>query len=309
MKKVLIGVGLILVVGILVIALLPKEKTVIQSASADCPIETISRNIAFPTNWKNWWPGKQLTDSTYQLNQDTILVKNILLNGFYIIVQNSSLPTSFNVQLVAKDGERSEINITTQYQFSTNLWTKLLQYISLPSQKGTSTQLLKHLENHFSSTEKTYGFKIENQKVPNSSYISTKKSFNHFPSTEEIYELINELEIYIAQQNSKIMNTPILNIHTDNNKEYDVMVAIATDRDLASTNQFFLKNMMLGNIMVAEVKGDRKRIDSCIQAMNFYIRDYRKSSPAIYFERLITNRLSEKDSTKWVTTINYPIFK
>ncbi|TAH09921.1 MAG: hypothetical protein EAZ12_05610 [Sphingobacteriia bacterium] len=305
MKKILIGGGLILVAGILVIAFLPKEKKFIQTATADCPIETISRNIAFPTNWKNWWPGKQLTDSTYQFNQDTFLVKTILLNGFYVVVQNSPLHTSFNVQLVAKDGDRSEINITTQFQFSTNPWTKLLQYISLSSEKAITTQLLRHLESHFSSTEKTYGFKIEKQKVPNSSYISTKKGFNHFPSNEEIYALIKELEIYIAQQNSKIMNAPILNIYTYNNKDYEVMVAIATDRDLASTNQFFLKNMMLGNIMVAEVKGDRKRIDSCIQAMKFYISDYRKSSPAIYFERLITNRLTEKDSTKWVTTINY----
>ena len=86
------------------------------------------------------------------------------------------------------------------------------------------------------------------------------------------------------------------------------MVAIATDRDLPSNNKYFLKNMMLGNIMVAEVKGDRKRIDECIQAMKYYISDYKKSSPAIYFERLITNRLAEKDSTQWITTINYPIF-
>ena len=67
--------------------------------------------------------------------------------------------------------------------------------------------------------------------------------------------------------------------------------------------------MMLGNILVAEVKGDNARIDQCEQAMKYYVEDYQKSSPAISFQRLITNRLTEKDSTKWVTTINYPIFK
>jgi hypothetical protein len=120
--------------------------------------------------------------------------------------------------------------------------------------------------------------------------------------------MIEELEKYIALQNSKVLNAPIVNLFTDNNKEYEAMVAIATDRDLPSNNKYFLKNMMLGNIMVAKVKGDRKRIDECIQAMKYYISDYKKSSPAIYFERLITDRLAEKDSTQWVTTINYPIF-
>jgi hypothetical protein len=120
--------------------------------------------------------------------------------------------------------------------------------------------------------------------------------------------MVRELEKYIALQKSHVVNAPIVNIYTDNNKEYEVMVAIATDRDLPSNTQFFLKNMMLGNIMVAEVKGDRKKIDECIQAMKYYISDYKKSSPAIYFERLITDRLAEKDSTQWLTTINYPIF-
>jgi predicted transcriptional regulator YdeE len=174
--------------------------------------------------------------------------------------------------------------------------------------KSDFTKFLQQIQVVFSSTEKTYGFNIERQRVPNSSYISVKQSFTHSPTTEEIYSMIQELEKYIASQNSNVANAPIVNIYTDNNKEYEVMVAIATDRDLPSNTKYSLKNMMLGNIMVAEVKGDRKKIDECIQAMKYYISDYKKSSPAIYFERLITNRLAEKDSTQWITTINYPIF-
>lgn len=308
MKKIVLGVVLLLVIGLIVVKLLPTTKTVTQSVNVDCPIDALTRNISNPAYWNKWWPGKKLNDSSYTFNEKTIQIKTVLLNGFNGQTETDGKQIPIALQALSLDSYTSQINITTQYQFSKNVLTKLLQYLSLSSDKTTFSQFLNHIQTVFSSTEKTYGFKIERQKVPNSSYISVKQSFNHHPTTEEVYSMINELQQYIAKLESKEMSAPILNIHTDNNKEYDVMVAIATVRDLPSTDKYCLKNMMLGNIMVAEVKGDRKRIDECIQAMKYYISDYRKSSPAIYFERLITNRLTENDSTKWVTTINYPIF-
>lgn len=308
MKKIVLWVVLLLVISFFVLKLLPTTKTVTQSVNVDCPIDALTRNISNPTNWDKWWPGKKINDSSYSFNEKTIQIKNVLLNGFNGQTQSDGKQIQIFLQGVPISSYTSQISITTQYVLSTNLVTKLFQYLSLSKDKSEFTQFLNQLQTVFSSTEKTYGFNIERQKVPNSSYISTKKTFNHHPSTEEIYSMIQELEKYIELQNSKAINAPILNVHTDDNKEYDVMVAIATVRDLPSNNQYFLKNMMLGNIMVAEVKGDSKRIGECIQAMKYYINDYRKSSPAIYFERLITNRLTEKDSTKWVTTINYPIF-
>lgn len=308
MKKIVLWVVVLLVISFFVVKLLPTTKTVSHSVNVDCPIDALTRNISNPTNWNKWWPGKKLNDSSYSFNEKTIAIKNILINGFNGQTLSDGIQIQIALQAISISSYTSQINITTQYELSTNVITKLFQYLSLSKDRSEFTQFLNHLQTVFSSTEKTYGFNIERQKVPNSSYISVKQSFNHHPTTEEIYSMIHELEKYIELQNSKATNAPILNIHTDDNKEYDVMVAIATVRDLPSNNQFFLKNMMLGNIMVAEVKGDRKRIDECIQAMKYYINDYRKSSPAIYFERLITNRLTEKDSTKWVTTINYPIF-
>jgi hypothetical protein len=308
MKKIVLVVVALLVISLFVVQFLPTTKTVSQSVKVECPIDALTRNVSNPSNWNKWWPGKKLNDSSYLFNEKTIAIKHILFNGFNGQTESNGKQIDIALQALSIDSYTSQINITTQYKLSANLITKLSQYLSLSKDKSEFTQFLNHVQTVFSSTEKTYGFNIERQKVPNSSYISTKKIFNHHPTTEEIYGMIQELEKYIEQQNSKAINAPILNIHTDDNKEYDVMVAIATVRDLPSNNQYFLKNMMLGNIMVAEVKGDRKKIDECIQAMKYYISDYRKSSPAIYFERLITNRLTEKDSTKWVSTINYPIF-
>lgn len=308
MKKIVIWIIASLVICFCIVKLLPTTKIVSETVDVDCPIEALNRNISNPSYWNKWWPGNKLNNSKYSFLEKEILINKILLNGFEGQTQSRGKQIKINLQALTISSYTSQINLTTQYAFSSNVVTKLIQYVSLLKDKSDFTKFLQQIQVVFSSTEKTYGFNIERQRVPNSSYISVKKSFTHSPTTEEIYSMIQELEKYIASQNSNVANAPIVNIYTDNNKEYEVMVAIATDRDLPSNTKYSLKNMMLGNIMVAEVKGDRKKIDECIQAMKYYISDYKKSSPAIYFERLITNRLAEKDSTQWITTINYPIF-
>ena len=308
MGKKIIWIIVGLAISFCIVQLLPTTKIVSETVDVDCPIDALNRNISNPNNWTKWWPGNQLNHSKYSFLEKEILINKILLNGFQGQTQSRGKQIKINLQALTITSYTSQINVTIQYAFSSNPVTKLIQYISLLKDKSDFTKFLQQIKVVFSSTEKTYGFNIERQRVPNSSYISVKQSFTHNPTTEEIYSMIEELEKYIALQNSKVLNAPIVNLFTDNNKEYEAMVAIATDRDLPSNNKYFLKNMMLGNIMVAEVKGDRKRIDECIQAMKYYISDYRKSTPAIYFERLITNRLTEKDSTQWVTTVNYPVF-
>ncbi len=309
MKRILLSVLGIIVILIVIIFILPTKKEFTQTLTVQCPNNAVTRNISNAKNWSNWWPGKKINDSSFIFKKKNIQINIILLNGFKATTLNNDIVTTLDFQFSPLSGFSSQFVFNTVFEFSKNPLKKIIQYLSYYNEKEDYIFFMSSLKEHFSSIEKVYGFKIEQQKVPNWSYISTKKSYQHFPTTEEIYSLIDELNQYILQQKSKAVNFPILNIHTDNNKEYDAMVAVATDQNLPSTNNFFIKNMMLGNILVAEVKGGNSKIEQCQQAMKYYVDDYQKSSPAISFQRLITNRLIEKDSTKWITTINYPIFK
>jgi hypothetical protein len=59
---------------------------------------------------------------------------------------------------------------------------------------------------------------------------------------------------------------------------------------------------------VAEVKGGPHRIRACQEAVEAYVKDHRIQSPAMPFQRMITDRQREADTSQWITTINYPIF-
>jgi len=309
MKQIFISVLGITALLIVIIFLLPSTKIDTQTITVECPNNAVIRNMTNSTNWSKWWPGEKINDSIFLYKKKNIAIQIVLLNGFKASTISKDIITKLDFQFSPLSNTSTQFILNTIFEFSNNPIKKAIQYLSYSEEKEDYISFMNSVREHFSSPDKVYGFKIEKQKVPNSSYISTKQSYQRVPTEEEIYGLIDQLNQYIELQKSKSINFPILNIHTNNNKDFDVMVAVATDQNLPSNKKFFLKNMMLGNILVAEVKGGNTAIDQCQQAMKNYVEDYQKSSPAIPFQRLITNRLTEKDSTKWVTTINYPIFK
>ncbi|HLL44934.1 MAG TPA: hypothetical protein VK369_17410 [Segetibacter sp.] len=88
---------------------------------------------------------------------------------------------------------------------------------------------------------------------------------------------------------------------------YETMVAIPVNRLLESNRQFVFKRMVPGNILVSEVNGGVFTVQEARRQMDNYVEDNELTSPAIPFESLITDRLKEKDTSKWITKLYYPI--
>lgn len=308
MKRFLITLVLIMLVIFTIGYFLPKEKVFTQSFNSPIPFDGISRVIVNKEQWKNWWPGKILNDSTLSFKDQVITIHTILLNGFNASATEGSRKIQMDLQTIATYNAETAVSLTTTVHLSANPLIKVFQYLLMGSAKKTAAELLSQLKTGLSDVKKVYGFDIKMGKVPNSSYISTQKDFDHYPTNEELYQMIDEITTYINAANSKVVNDPILNIVKENEHSYSAMVAVASDRDLPGKGKLMLKQMMLGNIVVAEVTGGPASIEKCRQAVQFYVNDFRKVSPAIAFERMISNRLTE-DSSRWVTTINYPVFQ
>ncbi|MDB4999000.1 MAG: hypothetical protein JWR76_77, partial [Mucilaginibacter sp.] len=58
----------------------------------------------------------------------------------------------------------------------------------------------------------------------------------------------------------------------------------------------------------ADVKGGKQTVANAFVQLKNYQKDHGLISPAMPFEILITNRLTEKDTAKWVTKLYWPIF-
>lgn len=308
MKRLLTIVFVLVLVFFTIGFFLPKKKVFTKTVNASLPFDAISRAIVNKDQWKNWWPGTVINDSTLSYQETSINIHLLLLNGFQASVKEGTRSVTIDFQSAATYNSETALTLTTSFTFSSNPLVKIFQYFTATSNQKKFETLLDTFKTNFSDIRKIYGFDIETDKVPNSSYISLKQDFDHYPSNEEIYKMIDDIKTYITAENSKVMNDPILHIVKESNKLYSAMVAVASDKDLPGKGKFMLKQMMLGNIIVAKVTGGPATIEKCRQAVQFYVNDFRKVSPAIAFERMISNRLTE-DSSRWVTTINYPVFQ
>jgi hypothetical protein len=138
--------------------------------------------------------------------------------------------------------------------------------------------------------------------------LATHKIFKSYPETSEVYGIISKLRDYAIKNGAKENDYPMLNITQLENKDYQMMVAIPLNKPVPTKGNIVINKMVLGNILVTEVKGGKNTIENAFIQLSNYIRDKRHSSPAIPFESLVTNRIAEPDTTKWITKIYYPIF-
>ncbi len=308
MKKLLMIVFALIALVAVLGFLLPSEQKITHSVTVDCPVEAPTRLVSNPAKWIAWWPGAQLNDTAYTSGQTLFKIQKVLLNGFQANTERGSLQGSvdFNFFMGANGG--TQFNIIGAYRLSPNPFKRVLEYMSLVDTKNTLRDFIQQIEANFSDVEKVYGWKIEKKQLVHTAYISLKQPFDHQPSVLEIDSLVQEVKQYIAAQQGKEVDAPIMNVYRGEASPFEAMVAIATDRELPSTNRFLLKNMVRnGYVMVAEVKGGLQLVDSCKKELENYVLDYRKSSPAIPFQQMISDRIKEKDSSKWITKLFYPV--
>ncbi len=95
---------------------------------------------------------------------------------------------------------------------------------------------------------------------------------------------------------------------TGNSSGFKTMVAIPVNKIIAENNNILYKRMVPGKILVTEVTGGTYTTTQALKQLETYINDYQLKSPAIPFESLVTDRLKEADTLKWITRIYYPIF-
>jgi hypothetical protein len=302
---ILISVGIIL--GIL--WFLPNQKQFTQKIVVNCTPTAATRVMSDFTQWKKWWPGELKNDSLLSFKGADIRIQTILLNGFYANFYTPSINASIDIQFLSAPNKQSEFIYSYTLYYSSNPIKKAIQLLFYTiSTKNELTAFMQGIKSNLEDVKKIYGFEILEERVPNAIHISTKKEFKHYPTTEDIYTLVDELHTYITSNQAKAINDPIYNIFTADDIHFQLMVAVATDRPLPTTNAFLFKEMVRGKIIIGKSIGPDASVNECMKQVEYFVKDHGRSSPAIQFNRLITDRRKEKDSTKWITTINYPVF-
>lgn len=128
-----------------------------------------------------------------------------------------------------------------------------------------------------------------------------------FPSEKEYYNLIHQVQEYISTAGAAATNYPMLHIAQLDKNRFETTVAIPVNRVLPDKGKIRLNRMIMGNILISEVKGGIYSITEAMQQMENFVLENSLSSPAMPFQQLVTNRLQQRDSLQWITRVYYPV--
>ena len=309
MKKwfaILLSVVILLIVSVYIF--IPGTLIISSVSMINCNTNAAERILSDTAAWKKWWPSEKKGSEFFYKNY-SFSISQILPNiiGITIKKNHSSIPSTLLKLPVGKD--------STAMQWQCNLFAgnnpakRFLKYQEAVELKRSMSDILKHLQEFLQVPENIYGITIKETSTTDTLLIATKKTLSHFPSTEDVYGLINQLKNYIKTQNADVAGNPMINVTALNKNQFEVMAAIPTNKQLKTEGEFLYRRMIPGNFLTTVVKGGDSSIAQAQQQMKFFMDDYQKTPMAIMFQSLITDRSMEKDTSKWITKLYFPVMK
>lgn len=264
-----------------------------------------TRYLLQEENWRKWWPG----GNVFQYGDIDFILEAKKLNSFemHLVYKKDTIPAL--LQIIPLNNDSTAFFWSCEIISSNNPFTRWVQYFNARHIKKCLNTLIGSLKNYIDKEENVYGFKVKKTKVMDSVLISTRHIFINYPDDEKIAEMVQQLKNYIKIQNAAEKNYPMLNVHQSGTNEYEVMVAIATDKLLPATAEFAPKLVLKGgNILEAGFKGGPTSTKKAFEEFENYKLDYHYISPAIPYQLMVTDRMKEKDTNIWITKFYYPIF-
>jgi hypothetical protein len=309
MKKIVVAFVILIGIFLSVIYIFISPQISFQtSIKVGVDLNNAGKSLSENVQLHKWWPA----DSSYK-NDSILEYKNYkydvnfkMLNGDSVQITDNDLNIKSHIFIIPINKDTVQFVWQGNAAKETNPFNRFGNYFTQKKINQYNSELLNSLKNFLENKENIYGIKIEHSMVTDTLLISTKKDFDHYPSTAEIYDLLNNLKNFALDNGALQTNPPMLHVVADSG-QFKTMVALPINKTIPSSNNFIIKKMIAGKILIAETKGGSAIAEAAIKKVEMYMDDYHILSPAISFQSLVTDRSKETDSTKWVTKIYYPI--
>lgn len=288
---------------------LPSSTPVVANMAISAPAARVYSFMANQRKWSRWWPvpGSENAQSfQYNGNDYSVAAETGNIIEITTKIKDSLLNGRMYIAPVLIDS--TAVEWTIHLNSGSNIINRIRTYFTAGNLQKDMSGILFGLKKFAEKQDNIYGMFIEKTKVTDTVLVATHGFYSHYPSTQDIYTLVEKLRVYITKEKATETNAPMVNIQPADSTQYKIMVAIPTNRLLTGKGDIELKRMVNGNIIWGEVRGGPYTVIAALENLENYRHDYRLSSPAIPFASLITDRRKEPDTAKWITRVYYPIF-
>jgi hypothetical protein len=314
MKRVIIGI----IAGGLILFAIPyifvpsnlRQSTYIIVRTTQAAVQ---RYLLDENKWAAWWPvdrvaGAGRTAGVFTYGDYSFSVNNKFLSGIEVTTSHSADSTSSLISFIPIGRDSVKFIWEQQLETSLNPFTRIAQKRKAGKLKEKVDSIFQHLAAFLGEEKNIYGITIQHAIVTDTLLVTTRMVLDTQPDQGTIYRLIDTLQQYISKEGAIATNPPMLHTRKKDSSSVEVMVALPVNKVLKDGGSIYFKRMVRGNILVTEVQGGPGIVQHAFRQLENYLQDYHYESPAIPFESLVTDRLQQPDTSKWVTRIYYPVF-
>ncbi len=317
MKKILlILVSLVLISTIAIYVFIPNQLTVSSALIVHATENGTQRFLLDETKWHTWWkdPNSNTTkenitsNGTFRKMGNAFSISEKFYKSAKINIEHNAEKYVSEIAIIPIQLDSTGIEWKFSFALPMNPIDRVSKYLDAKNTKKSMDEVLSMLQGFAGNTDNVYGIHIEKTSTNDTLLVSSKVIMNTYPTTKNIYDLINNIKGYLLQNNAKQTGSPIFNITVTEEKTFQLMAAIPTDKVIPSKVGFSSKKMIKGSFMVADVVGGDSTIKKASISLQQYFIDYRKTSMAMNYTMLITDRIYQPDSTKWITRLYAPVY-
>jgi hypothetical protein len=313
MKKWLLAlVSVIILFTLCTYIFIPSRLIISTNIMMDATQNGTIRILYDPSKWSKWWPGDTTENNEgYDLNKYNYQVYKKYYDHLVVRISHHNSHYNSSIFVFAVPADSVLLKWKCNINSSLNPIKRIFQYHQAVVIAGGMKIIFDSLNSFLSNNSNIYNsFLIREITVKDSFLISTKKDFNHYPSTKEVYSLIQLLRTYMLKNNSAPIDSPMLNVTIIDSSHFRTEVAIPINKELKNEGNIIISKRLVthGHMLETTVKGGIQKINLGTSQLDTYINDYKIILMAIPFQSLVTNRLQQPDSSQWVTKVYYPVF-
>ncbi len=277
---------------------------VAAAVKVNCNSQAAFRTIAADSTWSRWGE----PETTQHADGNRYTITKTMFNGFDILIDAGQKQYHSSMLIIPVKKDSTIINWELTVAASSNPLQRIADYREAATLQKSMAHIAVNIQNYLSIFENVYGFRLQESTVTDTFFISTKAVSPVYPGTDFIYTMVNKLKAFCASQGCTAAGSPMLNITRLDSAHYQVKTALPVNRAMLGKEDVTTGKMVPGKFIVTEVTGGMHKVETTLENIHNYFRDYGRMSMAIPFSYLITDRQQQPDSSKWVTRIYAPVY-
>jgi effector-binding domain-containing protein len=309
-KRVLIPGIVALLIG--VYFFLPTKRPVVSLKGSRGSIVAASRYFTDTSKWRLWWPreGHAVLQSgpAFTYHGLSYTVSGIFYNEVRVSIAGATgSAVDADLHMVQVNSDSVLLGGECQLPIGINLFRRDGSRQRAKVIKDNLDSIFRAFNDFMDDGRNIYGVKIGHAMSDDSILVTLSNYTSVYPSTDEIYAMIDSVRAYVAMQGAVMHNYPLLNVASAGNKQFRAMVALSVNKRLEGNGRIIVKRFVPWKMIEGEVKGGAHTADKAMEQLFQFRDDNHLSIMSIPFQFLITDRRKEPDSTKWVTRVCAPI--